>query len=533
MKKNTYYKAAGCLSLAMAAVMPASAQNTTTASVERQKLENIWVNNTDNAAAGVIDAPSRYSLSDLNFGMTKGDFKRVQQGKDNNSVGFHTEGGGIYEKMGGMYLWGEFSYSRDRIKGARFNASLIDPLRGMPFLLADSTASKWINQDYSMRMKVAFPKFFDCLTLGVGASYQNAQGAKQVDPRPLMRLSKIGVTPSAVVEIGKHNFLGAHFDYYNRREDGNPINTNNRVNQAGWDFVAPGFFQTGEFGSFSSLSSKRFYNANAMGGGVQYGFKNDRLNLLVSGSYMQKVEDVDNQYSGEPTASIRKMIGTVKEELWNGKLVANYTFNSGNILALNIGYTDKSIDGIEYLQTYDNSFDVQAWIINAKFTRSNFSTKQTDVKLDYMVTDDGNSYKWWMGAQYTKLTDGYVYYQPRSTQDVETAVLGAFVSRNIRLCDRHALTLTVNGGYSTNRSGELDYHGYKADNVGFTMLTLKDFEFLCTDYAKFGGEVTYTFSGFKNPSMSLYVTADFDYYKPDSEIFSKRTFTNFKVGVAF
>ena len=75
--------------------------------------------------------------------------------------------------------------------------------------------------------------------------------------------------------------------------------------------------------------------------------------------------------------------------------------------------------------------------------------------------------------------------------------------------------------------------GTQADNFGWTMFTLKDFNFLSSDYTKFGGELSYAYSGFKNSSMSLFVTAALDHYSPDSKEFNKRTYTNFKVGIAF
>ena len=99
------FKAIGCLSLVIAAVNPAIAQeNSTPASIAKQKVQNIWLNNTNNAASGVVDAPTSYSITDLGYNITKGDFKYVQEGDDNNTIKFHTEGGGIYKKMKDMFL---------------------------------------------------------------------------------------------------------------------------------------------------------------------------------------------------------------------------------------------------------------------------------------------------------------------------------------------------------------------------------------------------------------------------------------------
>ena len=539
MIKNIF-KAIGCLSLVITAFNPVLAQeNQTSASVAKQKMQNIWLNNTNNAAAGVVDAPQLYSITDLGYGITKGDFKYVQQGDDNTQVMFHTEGGGIYENLKNMFLWGEFSFQRDKIEGARFNASMYDPLRDMPFFLADSTSAKWINQEYNVKMKASTPKLFNFLTLGATASYKAGQGAKQIDPRPLMRVSKFDVGVSALFELGEHNFIGLNYDYYSRREDGNATNTNNSSAPTCWEFVAPGFFRSGIIDYYSSIITTRYYHVNAMGGGLQYGFKNDHWNILLAGSYMQRVEDVTSEYldggCGNDQGDIPlKMIGTVKEDVWNGKLVANYTFNNGNMLSLNASYEDKSVDGIEYFQTFDNTYEVQKWIVNAKYTRSNKSKVATDIKLDYIV-NDGNVYKWWFGVNYNTKTNDWVYYSHNSTQDIKNNYFGAFISRHIKMGDNNSLTINLNGGFSSNADAALNYTGAgtQPEDPAWTMFTLKDFNFLASDFTKFGGDITYSFSGFKSESMSMFFTVALDYISPDSSEFDKRTFTNFKVGVAF
>ena len=62
---------------------------------------------------------------------TIGDFRRPQQGKK-KTYEVCAEGGVNLDKI---YLWGEFRYSRNAIKDANFNASIIDPFRGMPIML--------------------------------------------------------------------------------------------------------------------------------------------------------------------------------------------------------------------------------------------------------------------------------------------------------------------------------------------------------------------------------------------------------------
>ena len=124
-----------------------------------------------------------------------------------------------------------------------------------------------------------------------------------------------------------------------------------------------------------------------------------------------------------------------------------------------------------------------------------------------------------------------------SATSVFAYIFGAFSSRHITFGNNnHSLTINVNGCYSSNSEAFMKYEGAgtQPDNVGWTDFTLRDYNYLTTNYVKFGGEVSYAYSGFKNSdSMSLSFTAGLDYYAPNSKVFDNRTITNFKLGIAF
>ncbi len=528
-------KIAGCLFLMVASFNPAFAQEgQTPASIEKLKMQNIWMNNTNNAAAGVVDASKLHSISSVGYNMDKGDFNYIQAGDDNSQFSLKSEGGGIYEKLNNMFMWGKISYTRDVLNGTKFNCLTYDPFRDVPFLLADTNSSKWIRQQYDLSMKIATPQLFNFLTFGLRGSYMTGLAAKQVDPRPKMDVSNFEWGVSALMSFGNHH-IGLDFNHANRREDGAASIQNSLNTSRAWDYVAPGFFREAEFSSFGSLINERYYHAHTMGGGIQYGFKNAHWNILLSGNYHQRVEDVNNEQLDASPGNTKKIIGTVKEDTYTGKLIANYTFNNGNMLALNATYQDKSVDGIEYFQEFDNSFEVNSWVVKAKYVRSNISKVNTEIKLDYII-NDGNAYKWWFGANYATRTNDWCYYLPEAYQDVTNNIFGVHASRHIVFNDNHSLTIKLNGGYSSNSDAFIKYEGEgtQADNVGWTHFTVRDFNYLTTNYAKFGGELSYAFSGFKkSETMSLFFTAALDYYAPDSDLFNNRTITNFTLGIAF
>ena len=534
MIKNIF-KAIGCLSLVVTALNPVLAQeNQTPASVAKLKMQNIWMNNTNNAAGGVVDASKVYSISSFGIGTAEGDFKMVQDGNDNLTYGLSTEGGGIYEKLNNMFMWGSLSYTREALRGTQFNCLAYDPFRDVPFLLADSNTSKWIRQEYELSMKMASPQLFNFLTFGLSGNYVAGLSAKQVDPLARMDVSHFGWGASALMTFGKHN-IGLSFNHSNRREDGNAGIVNSKNTSRAWDYVAPGFFREAEFGSFGSLIDNRYFHMHTLAGGFQYGFKNDHWNILLSADYMQRVEDINNEQLNSSPGTGRQMIGTVKEDSWSGRFVTNYTFNNGNMLALNASYENRSVDGIEYFQEFDNTYEVQAWIVKAKYIRSNISKVNTQVKLDYIV-NDGNVYKWWFGANYSNGTNDWIYYLPTANQAVKNSFFGVFASRHIKLGKNNSLTINIDGGYQSNNKAELNYsgEGTQPENAGWTDFTLKDFNYLTTEYAKAGVEISYSYSGFKkNSSLSLFITESVDMYVPNSDNFDRRVIQNLKIGLAF
>lgn len=519
-------------SLALAATLIATAasaqeQSSTPQSIERKKMESLWFSNTNNAAGAQLDKMGYYSQLGINYNHTEGDFQRTQLGTNNNGYGFSTDGGGTFDNLKGTFLWGYFNYSHDKIHGARYNASLIDPLRGMPFYLADTNVSNWIHQSYELGMKAATPILCDHWIIGVGLDYQNMQGAKQIDPRPNVQMSKFEIKPSIVYTVGKHA-IGAHYTYSSRREDGTATNSISLMTQPVWEVVAPGFYNTAEVGS-GSFSGLRAYNANAMGGGLQYSFIGEKIKVLVSGEYTFAVEDVNNNYT------IPKIIGTTKENTWKANANLMWDMTEGHALFAEVEYYDRSIDGIEYIQEWNNTYEESKWEVISKNIRSNFSTKTATAKVDYMQKK-GNSYGWLAGVEIEKEKLSDIYYIPVSTQDVENIYLTANLKKNF-MFGENAILIGVNGGLKKNQSGNLYYTGNYKDSDIFQNMVLRDFYYLQENAAMWGAELSYTRGGLFNSRSSLFVDVKYNRVSPiDSD--GKANFNNhsalvIKAGLTF
>ena len=522
MIKYSYIKLTGCLVAAALAPLCTSAQRINTeASVERLKSESLQFSYSDNASGIQLDQMDYYSQVGLGYDIEKGSFKRAQEGEHNTGYRFFTDGGGTMKALKGAFIWGSFEYSRDQLRDAEYNASLIDPLRGTPFFIADTYKSKWINQLYDMTVKAAAPKLWDRLIFGIEATYQNGQGAKQHDPRPLVSLSKFEIKPGVTVTLGKHA-IGANYQYYSRREDGTASNKISMSTNPVYIFNFPGFYVDASISS-STDDNQRIYNANCMGVGGQYSFTTQKLRLLVSGKYTREIEDVTNSYTTP------KMVGTTRDERWSIGLNAVYKPSKENTFFLNAAYGDRSIDGILYVQEWDNSFEVAKWIIKSKSVRSNSSKAGFEGRLQYMRTTRGDSYNWTAGVEFSteKLSD--IYYFPRSTQDIENCKIGIFGRKNFIFNEKHSLLVGIRASYKMNNNG------YKADTKCYTDFTLRDYYYLGSGYAAFGGEITYSFARLFKGRGSVFAAASGDYVRADDhrDLFDRRFYANFKIGLMF
>ena len=533
MTKTNYIILTGFALIAFLAPSALSAQSelsaNTPAAIERIETENLHFSYSDNVSSIQLDEIDYYSRVGFRLSTEDGSFKRPQSGENNFGYGFYTDGGGRVSKLNDAYFWGRFSYDRTKVRDAQYNAMLFDPFRGMPFYIADPYESDWINQLFDMSFKAASPVLWERVILGVQVDYQNGQAAKQVDPRPLTEMSKFLVKPGVTVLLSDKHSLGAYYTYHSRREEGTAAVINNVVYPTVYIMNFPGFFLENQLGGSNSSDNMRIYNANMMGGGLEYTFRTDEFKLLLRGNYLREVEDVTDD-DLDP-----KMVGSTIDERYSIGLNTSYTPSDENAFFLNLEYADRSIDGIHYVQQRDNSVEVNKWIIIGKGIRSNSSMSGFSGKFQYMRTTRGNAYNWSAGADfYTEKLDN-IYYLPRSTQNIDNVNFGLFARKNFIFNEKHSILLGADYRRQFNSGNKIDYNGGNADTECYKDFTLRDFAYLSAEYNSFGVDATYSFLGLFKNSGSLFVSAEVDWYgaTTNKELFKNRTFLDFAVGITF
>lgn len=518
MKKNTnYIKGWGMAALLTVFTLQAGAQ-TSPATIELIKAKRLW-HQSNNAAGAVIDEAQTFSQVSLGYDMTRGNFHRPQEGESVNQLWFNSEGS---MKLNKSYVWGLFNYSRDNINDAGYNASLVDPFRGMPYYVVDEHQSNWRNQDYLLQFKASTPLYWGHWAAGIEGTYRATMGAKQRDPRDDGRLMILGVKPGIIYSLDKHH-IGAHFNYYSIKEESSMSNEGTSgLQQTYYELYGLGVATVGY-----GVGRTTNYAGNNYGGGLEYGYDNDKFHLLVEGSFNAKVEDATVSFS-----TPRKE-GTVKDKIWNGT-VNLYTGNERFTHFVKLGYENRHIDGIQYLTEWNNAADEQGWVTLYKNIRSTYKTQKAFAEYSIVANRD-NEYSWKAdaGVNYIKHDDRYLI--PESFKNSENLLFYVNGSKNFALSEKLQKRLLVKAtfAYNNNLSGEYQYGGPHADYITVTGLEQGDEDYLTSKYYRLGISAVYSQKFDPEQKISLFAKAKFNYTKTSDYDFNHRSYASFSIGCNF
>lgn len=299
-------------------------------------------------ASDIIDSNAeKYSDIGVKYTGEFGSYHKVQTAQNVSRYVFDAEGALVTEKS---YMSGGFHFSEDFKRSVRFN-SIIDPYRGTPYMLADSTNSNWKIQNYSMWTKLAHQILPERLSIGLNVSLDVARGAKMIDPRPRSNNSNIAAMPSLSLQLGRHK-VGAAFDYKSFKEVTNMILYNSSESQKVYAFKGLGQYT---FDIFSTTERERKYDGSGVGGVLTYHYVSDAFSFFTQGEYDNYAEEVSDIENSKP-----RLRGRYYSDKYNLTLKAKY--KSGKAIhILSFNYSNNKQSGREIIQFFNSSPDVNAW----------------------------------------------------------------------------------------------------------------------------------------------------------------------------
>lgn len=490
----------------------------TPAAYEQMKQKSQWMQTT-NPAGLLLDHPVDYSEVSISYDSYKGDFHRPQQGETGNDLAFDVEGA---VKLKKFYTWGKFNYTRSTADDAQYNASLIDPFRGMPYLVADTNRSEWRNQVYDLVFRVATPGAANKISFGMEGSYRVISGAKQRDIRTENYFYLIRVRPGMVYAVNDRHHVGINLDYYNKKEESNMSNVNVYNDQEYYVLYGLGTATQG-VGSGQTTN----YEGNCVGGGLQYSFRGT-LNLLLSSTYNYEVEDAEVSFA-EPREAY-----SVRNRIWDSKLQALKKHDRLIHFAV-AGFTDRQVEGIEYVTVYDNTEAQEGYITLHQDIRSKYTTRRAWLDYDLAIGDE-QEYDWKLGAsvRYELKKDRYLV--PFSDKRSENIAYVIKAKKNLKLPGSELNRRILIGAdyfYNHNISGHYAYNGTHPDYPVVTKLEQIDTNYLNSGYYSLGGALTYSQKLKKDLLANFFAKAEFRFVNANDHDFDDRQFIQVHVGCNF
>lgn len=408
----------------------------------------------------------RLNYSDVKIGATgkTGDFHRPQKPKSSSMYNFCADGA---LNMGGFYLSAGFKFSQIFENDVKFT-SILDPYRGTPYMIADSTGGDWQKQLYNMWLKVASPYYNDFVSVGISAGLDVGRGAKKTDPRPQANSNQIGVKPSVTFRLGSHS-LGGNFSYRRFMENSNLMLYNSSESQK--IYLMKGFGQY-TYDIFSTIERERRYNGNGYGFGAQYAYNGSSTQVLLFGGYENYTEEaVDIEYN-KP----RKR-GRLYETSYNFGLRA--TFDGDRMThVVSARYDDIERSGREIIEVFNPSSGVNAWITDSEAPRRSVVTdKMIDLNYSLLLKKSAELTDWRfdLNATYDDFADEYAVM--KSFLRYKNLYSSLRVQKSLNINDRNFIQASITGGYKyvwdkqmnivgreeTDKTIEVDFVGADVD----------------------------------------------------------------------
>lgn len=416
------------------------------------------------ASAMEFHAGDDYGKASVGADVESGSLHRPQDASSATGIFFNADG---ERQVGYFHLKGSFDFRQSFENGIKY-ASTFDPLRDMPYTIADSTGGNWRKQYYSMWVDVS-AKVCRNLSAGLGIDLDVGRGAKNIDPRPQAGMSRIGLKPSLSFDMGRGGVLSAGFAYFMYREHSNLILYDSSRPQKLYLLKGLGQYT---YEIFSSTERERKYDGNSAGAKLGWHLVRDKFYAAAGASYLNGLETVFDVDYSKPHYR-----GKYYTDSWSGSMELLYSPGAYD-LHVSADYSGSRGSGLEIVQFFDSSPDVNSWITDSEIPARYVSVAHdVEASAGVSLKQDGNVL-WDFSACAGWNSIGRTYKATSSEMRVSLLDLGGAVTRNVRL-EKARLSFTGSAGKSMALNSAFSCSGREPDDSNITCgLVETDFNIL-------------------------------------------------------
>ena len=162
---------------------------------------------TDNAAAFSFSPLPHFGLVGVKGSRQEGEFRPAREASGSTSITAMAAGDAT---VGKLFLLGDFAFRNIFDNGCNYNTNQYEPTDDMPYYILDTNPSRWIRQEYDMRVRASLP-LSSVLAAGLDVHYIDKVGAKQKDPRSETYVMDIDIRPSLAWKPAQAHLFGVSF----------------------------------------------------------------------------------------------------------------------------------------------------------------------------------------------------------------------------------------------------------------------------------------------------------------------------------
>ncbi|MCM1176622.1 MAG: hypothetical protein NC308_06965 [Clostridium sp.] len=420
-----------------------------------------------------------YGHAAIGADIVSGSFHRPQEGEVGTGIFFNADGD---RRVGRFRMKGQFNFRQSFENGVRY-ASTFNPLRDMPYVIADSTGGDWRKQDYSMWVDIS-TKIAGPLYAGLAIDLEVGRGAKKVDPRPQATMSRISLAPSLSLKTGNAGILSAGFTYTTSREVSNMILYDSSTPQKLYLLKGLGQYT---YEIFSNTERERKYSGDKMGALLGWQYTKGNSSLELKAMYSNGQETVFDIDYNKPHYRGRYITDSYSAE-------ADFGYDGGKwCIDADVEYSGSHGSGREFVQHFDSSPDVNAWVTDSEIP-ARYVRWQDNAGAEVGVGLVSGGKKIWdfrIATEYSN--DRQSYSAMSSSMEISSLEIGGNILRNIFMRTSE-LALKVSGGYRMNLGNSLQYVPREADDTNICEgLVMADYEILKAGYLHAGCSIGYGF----------------------------------------
>ena len=370
MLNNTTSRRVVCLSFVICQLSFSDAQESAWRYADATQLWRL----TDNAAGLSLDSSQNRGYAEFRLEHREGDYHRVQEGGERNSLQFFTE---RYQAIG-KYLvgYGRFLFEMDRTQDRAW-CDVRRPYGTNPFISGSSIKGKYDTQDFDMTAAVGTVGF-NGFRFGARLDYKVGDLSRLRDPRSRSQLLDYRITPSAAYTAGRHT-LGLSLGYQRRKEKIPGITTVQSDPNLKYYRMTGMEQATGILGGYSGFN--REWVDHRLGGELTYEYHSNRLRTMIALSMNRGEENVYEQYKGEPGRSVDYRYGlTLRNRLLQGNLIHECDLAA----EYDEGFADEYRQQLEQTKDPQTGYPSYAYVTQIVF-RKRYQLRQFNGQLRYRL----------------------------------------------------------------------------------------------------------------------------------------------------